>query len=201
MMLSLPCLLGDALPPAYYLAPLGALLALGFALFFYKGFMAQSEGDSEMIRIAQAVRDGAYAYLGKQRNVVAIVFVGLLVLLLILAFGLGLQEKLTPLGVAIAGFFSGLCGYLGMKTATNASDRTTEAAKASLNDGLRVAFRAGAVMGLCVTGFALLDVSVWFFVLTQFTDAFTLVEITTITLSFAMGASLQALFARVGGGI
>lgn len=195
-------LLAVALPPAYFLAPVGAVLALGFALFFYKGFMKQSEGSPEMVRIAQAVRDGAYAYLGKQRNVVAVVFVLLLALLIVLAFVLGLQEKLTPLGVAIAGVFSGLCGYLGMKTATNASARTCEAARQSLNDGLRVAFRAGAVMGMCVTGFALLDVSIWFFVLTQFfEDTFSLVDITTITLSFAMGASLQALFARVGGGI
>ncbi|MEM1109357.1 MAG: sodium/proton-translocating pyrophosphatase [Planctomycetota bacterium] len=201
-MLTSSPLLAVTLPVAYFLAPAGALIALGFALFFYKGFMKQSEGTPEMVRIAQAVRDGAYAYLAKQRNVVAIVFVLLLALLIVLAFVLGLQEKLTPLGVAIAGIFSGLCGYLGMKTATNASARTTEAAKKSLNDGLRVAFRAGAVMGLCVTGFALLDVSVWFFVLTQFFgDTFSLVDITTITLSFAMGASLQALFARVGGGI
>jgi H(+)-translocating pyrophosphatase len=201
MLQATPVLLAEALPIAYYLAPLGAILALVFAKVFYNGFMAQSEGDSEMVRIAQAVRDGAYAYLGKQRNVVAIVFVALIVLLLAMSFGLGLQEELTPLGVAIAGIFSGLCGYLGMKTATNASARTTEAAKKSLNDGLRVAFRAGAVMGLCVTGFALLDVSVWFILLTQVFDGFTLVDITTITLSFAMGASLQALFARVGGGI
>lgn len=195
-------LIATALPPAYYLAPAGAVIALIFAVVFYKGFMAQSEGDSEMIRIAQAVRDGAYAYLGKQRNVVAVVFVGLLVLLAVLAFGFELQAKLTPLGVAIAGVFSGLCGYLGMKTATNASARTTHAAKTSLNDGLKVAFRAGAVMGMCVTGFALLDVSIWFFMLNVvFEGTFTLVEITTITLSFAMGASLQALFARVGGGI
>ena len=201
MLETLP-LLATSLPPAYFLAPAGAVIALLFAVVFYKGFMAQSEGDSEMVRIAQAVRDGAYAYLGKQRNVVAVVFVGLLVLLAVLAFGFELQAKLTPLGVAIAGIFSGLCGYLGMKTATNASARTTHAAKQSLNDGLKVAFRAGAVMGLCVTGFALLDVSVWFFLLNVvFAETFTLVEITTITLSFAMGASLQALFARVGGGI
>ena len=201
-MVCVPTLLAASLPSAFYLAPLGAVLALVFAVIFYKGFMAQSEGDDEMVRIAQAVRDGAYAYLGKQRNVVTIVFVGLLALLLLLSFGFGLQEKLTPLGVAIAGIFSGLCGYLGMKTATNASARTTHAAKNSLNDGLKVAFRAGAVMGLCVTGFALLDVSIWFFLLSSvFEGSFSLVEITTITLSFAMGASLQALFARVGGGI
>ncbi|MEM9882159.1 MAG: sodium-translocating pyrophosphatase [Planctomycetota bacterium] len=195
-------MLAAALPWAYYLAPLGAVAALVFAAVFYRGFMARSEGSDEMVRIAQAVRDGAYAYLAKQRNVVAIVFIALLALLILLAFGLGLQQKLTPLGVAVAGIFSGLCGYLGMKTATNASARTAEAARKSLNDGLRVAFRAGAVMGLCVTGFALLDVSVWFFVLTQlFGDTYSLVDVTTITLSFAMGASLQALFARVGGGI
>ncbi len=197
--------LAASLPLAYYLAPMGAVAALVFAVVFYKGFMKQSEGDAEMVRIAQAVRDGAYAYLGKQRNVVAVVFVALIVLLLVMAFGLQLQEKLTPLGVAIAGIFSGMCGYLGMKTATNASARTTQAAKRSLNDGLRVAFRAGAVMGLCVTGFALLDISVWFLVLTAMYDVDAnpglLVQITTITLSFAMGASLQALFARVGGGI
>ncbi len=190
-----------ALPPVYFLAPIGGLLALIMAFVFYRGFMAQSEGDEQMVRIAQAVRDGAYAYLGRQRNVVAIVFVGLIVVLLILAFALGLQAKLTPLGVAIAGILSGLCGYLGMKTATNASARTAAAAKQSLNDGLRVAFRAGAVMGLCVVGFALIDVSVWFFLLTTMFPEWQLVDITTITLSFAMGASLQALFARVGGGI
>ena len=190
-----------ALPPVYYLAPIGGILALLMALVFYRGFMTQSEGEPEMIRIAQAVRDGAYAYLGRQRNVVAIVFVGLIVVLLILAFVLGLQAKLTPLGVAIAGILSGLCGYLGMKTATNASARTAAAAKQSLNDGLRVAFRAGAVMGLCVVGFALIDVSVWFFIMVNLFPEWQLVDITTITLSFAMGASLQALFARVGGGI
>jgi len=192
------------LPQAYWLAPAGAILALIMAFVFYKGFMSNSEGDDNMIRIAQAVRDGAYAYLGRQRNVVAMVFVGLIVVLLVMAFGLQLQAKLTPLGVAIAGILSGLCGYLGMKTATNASARTAAAAKESLNAGLKVAFRAGAVMGLCVTGFALLDVSVWFFVLhkvIKISEPAQLISLTTITLSFAMGASLQALFARVGGGI
>lgn len=191
---------GD-LPMAYYLAPAGALVGLLFALIFYKTIMASPEGEPEMVRIAQAVRQGAYAYLGAQRRIVARVFFGLVVVLLIVGFGLELQPKLAPLGVAIAGFLSGLCGYLGMKTATNASARTTAAAKKSLNDGLRVAFRAGAVMGLCVTGFALLDISVWLYLLTQVFDVGDLTAITTATLSFAMGASLQALFARVGGGI
>ncbi len=195
---------GGGLPGAYYLAPLGALLALVMAFVFYRTVIACSEGDEDMIRIAQAVREGAYAYLNRQRNVVILVFLGLLAVLLVLAYGLGLQARLTPLGVAVAGTLSGLCGFFGMKTATNASARTAHAAKQSLNDGLRVAFRAGAVMGLCVTGFALLDVSVWFFVLSRVFDLSEvsgLVQLTTITLSFAMGASLQALFARVGGGI
>ncbi|MEM8783219.1 MAG: sodium-translocating pyrophosphatase [Planctomycetota bacterium] len=189
------------LPAAFLLAPIGGLLALAFAAVFYAGFMKTSEGDAEMVRIAQAVRDGAYAYLGRQAKVVYLVIALLVALLLVLAFGLGLQERLTPLGVAVAATLSGLAGFLGMKTATNASARTAHAAKQSLNDGLKVAFRAGAVMGLCVTGFALLDVSVWFVVLTQLWGTDELAAITTVTLSFAMGASLQALFARVGGGI
>ncbi len=190
------------LPPAYYIAPAGAFLALVFAFIFYKGFMKESEGDDNMIRIAQAVRDGAYAYLRSQAKVVYIVVALLAVILAVMAFGLGLQDKLTFVGVVIASLLSGLCGFLGMKTATNASARTAHAAKNSLNDGLKVAFRAGAVMGLCVTGFALLDISVWFLILTMTGgEEVNLVGITTVTLSFAMGASLQALFARVGGGI
>lgn len=188
-----------SLPPAYFLAPIGSLVALIMAFVFYKGFMKQSEGDDNMIRIAQAVRDGAYAYLRRQAKVVYLVVAVLVVILLAMGFG-GLQSMWTWGGVGIASILSGVCGYLGMKTATNASARTAAAAKDSLNDGLKVAFRAGAVMGLCVTGFALLDVSVWFFFLHSVTD-FSLVKLTTITLSFAMGASLQALFARVGGGI
>lgn len=192
-----------SLPPAYWLAPIGGVLGLLMAFVFYRGFMAQSEGDENMVRIAEAVRQGAYAYLKRQYKVITIVFVILVLLLLVIGFGLKLQPKLTALGVPIAGLLSGLCGFFGMKTATNASARTTNAAKQSLNGGLKVAFRAGSVMGLCVTGFALLDVSIWFYLLTQvFGDQFDgLVTITTVTLTFAMGASLQALFARVGGGI
>ncbi len=190
------------LPGIWYLAPIGAVVALAMAFVFYQGFMKSSEGDDNMVRIAQAVRDGAYAYLRAQWKTIAVVFVVLVAALVVMGMG-GLQPKLTGLGVPIAGFLSGLCGFFGMKTATNASARTTQAAKQSLNDGLKVAFRAGAVMGLCVTGFALLDVSAWFLVLTTI-DGITptaLVSITTITLTFAMGASLQALFSRVGGGI
>jgi len=191
------------LPRTFWLAPIGAVLALVMAFVFYRGFMATSEGDENMVRIAQAVRDGAYAYLGRQAKVVYLVVAVLAVILLIMGFT-GLQEPQTWIGMVIASLLSGLCGFLGMKTATNASARTTNAAKESLNDGLKVAFRAGAVMGLCVTGFALLDVSVWFLVLFAIKGvevATDLVSVTTVTLSFAMGASLQALFARVGGGI
>ena len=191
------------LPRTFWLAPIGAVLALVMAFVFYRGFMATSEGDENMVRIAQAVRDGAYAYLGRQAKVVYLVVAVLAVILLIMGFA-GLQEPQTWIGMVIASLLSGLCGFLGMKTATNASARTTNAAKESLNDGLKVAFRAGAVMGLCVTGFALLDVSVWFLVLFAIKGvevATDLVSVTTVTLSFAMGASLQALFARVGGGI
>ncbi len=188
------------LHPAYFLAPVGAVLALIMAFVFSRSVMKCSEGDPEMIRIAQAVRDGAMAYLTRQYKVVFGVFIALIVVLAILSFGLKLQPQFALIGVPIAGLFSGLCGWFGMKMATNASARTTHAVKSSLNEGLTVAFRAGAVMGLVVVGFALLDVSAWFFVFNNYTD-FTVVELTTIMLSFGMGASTQALFARVGGGI
>jgi H(+)-translocating pyrophosphatase len=197
-LLESPSLVSSA--PFWFLAPIGAVCALVFAMIFYGGLMKNSEGDAEMVRIAQAVRDGAYAYLAQQRNVVIVVFLVLCGILVAMAYG-GLQDILTPLGVAIAGLLSGLCGWFGMKTATNASARTTAAAKESLDSGLKVAFRAGAVMGLSVVGFALLDVSVWFFLLYQVFEFGSLVDITTVTMTFAMGASLQALFARVGGGI
>ena len=187
------------IPGIWYLAPVGSVLALFTAFLFYRSVVSHSEGTDEMVRIAQAVREGAYAYLGRQAKVVYAVVAVLALVLLGMAFG-GMQAKLTALGVPIASVLSGICGYLGMKTATNASARTANACKESLNAGLKVAFRAGAVMGLCVTGLALLDISVWFIVLNNVTEL-SLVDITTISLSFAMGASLQALFARVGGGI
>ena len=189
----------EGIPPAYWLAPAGGILALVMAFVFAKSVMKTSEGDAEMVRIAQAVRDGAMAYLTRQYRVVAIVFV-VLVAFLALMWVLHLQEALTMVGVPIAGLLSGLCGWFGMKMATNASARTAHAAKTSLNDALTVAFRSGAVMGLVVVGFAILDVSFWFFTLTQFTDL-GLEVITTVMLSYGMGASTQALFARVGGGI
>ncbi len=195
-------LLGADVPHAYFLAPAGAVIALIAAFIFAKSVMKRSEGEPEMIRIAQAVRDGAMAYLTQQYKIVAGVFVILIVVLAIMSFGLNLQPTLSLIGVPIAGLFSGLCGWFGMKMATNASARTAFAAKESLNDGLTVAFRSGAVMGLVVVGFALLDASVWFGVFNfVLGDQFTITELTTIMLSFGMGASTQALFARVGGGI
>jgi len=188
------------IPTPYWLAPIGALTALAMARFFSGSVMRRTEGDDEMKRIAQAVREGAMAYLTRQYKVVAAVFVALLLVLFVLSFGLGLQPKLSLLGVPVAGLLSGLCGWFGMRMATNASARTAAAAKENLNEGLTVAFRSGAVMGLNVVGFALLDVSVWFFVLNAVGD-FDIRVLTTIMLSFGMGASTQALFARVGGGI
>ncbi|MFG0258482.1 MAG: sodium-translocating pyrophosphatase [Phycisphaerales bacterium JB043] len=184
----------------YFLAPVGAILALVMAFVFSRSVMSYSEGDDEMVRIAQAVRNGAMAYLKRQYRVVTMVFVALILVLAILSFGMGIQPELSLIGVPVAGLFSGLCGWFGMKMATNASARTAFAAKDSLNSGLTVAFRSGAVMGLVVVGFALLDASVWFLLFNAVFD-FDIRILTTIMLSFGMGASTQALFARVGGGI
>jgi H(+)-translocating pyrophosphatase len=184
----------------YYLAPLGAVVALVMAFLFSRNVMAQSEGEPEMIEIAEHVRAGAMAYLVRQYKVVFVVFLVLIAILAALGYS-GIQPIWSALGVPIAGLFSGLCGWFGMKMATNASARTTFAVKKSLNEGLKIAFRSGAVMGLIVVGFALLDTSVWFFLWNNFLPEKELVEITSIMLTFGMGASTQALFARVGGGI
>ena len=185
----------------WFIAPVAAVAALLSAYMLSRSVMAHPEGDPDMIEIAAAVRDGAMAYLKRQYKVVAIVFAMLLVVLVGLGTA-GILHWVTPIGVLGACLFSGLCGWFGMKMATNASARTTFAAKQSLNDGLRVAFHAGAVMGLIVVGFALLDISVWFAVWNTFApEGMTLVGITTVMLTYGMGASTQALFARVGGGI
>jgi H(+)-translocating pyrophosphatase len=185
----------------WFVAPIGAICALLGALLFSRSVMSHSEGEPDMIEIAKAVRAGAMAYLKRQYKVVALVFLVLLVILVVLGIT-GIQSLMTPVGVMFACLFSGTCGWFGMKMATNASARTAFAAKQSLNDGLRVAFHAGAVMGLVVVGFALLDISVWFALWNSFApESVTLVDITTIMLSYGMGASTQALFARVGGGI
>ena len=197
------------LPFAWWIVPVGSIIALFFAYIFYREVMKQSEGTPAMVEIAQTVREGAMAYLNQQYKVVGVVFSLLCVIFLIMAFGLEAQNKVVPFAFLTGGFFSGLCGFLGMKTATNASARTACAAQISLNNGLRIAFRAGAVMGLVVVGFALLDIAAWLLILYYlfpkifpgFLAENPLPQITVIMLSFGMGASTQALFARVGGGI
>lgn len=168
--------------------------------------MKESEGTEKMASIALYVRKGAMAYLKQQYKVVGFFFLGITIIFAILAYGFNLQNPWVPFAFITGGFFSGLAGFFGMKTATYASARTANAAKESLNKGLRVAFRSGAVMGLVVVGLGLLDISIWFLILNQFyphslTDGHNLVVITTTMLTFGMGASTQALFARVGGGI
>ncbi|MEA4982664.1 MAG: sodium-translocating pyrophosphatase [Paludibacter sp.] len=186
-----------------YLVLAASVVALSFAFFFFKQMMKQSEGTDLMKKIAKHVRDGAMAYLKQQYKVVTIVFVVLALIFALMAY-FGLQNNWVPFAFLTGGFFSGLAGFFGMKTATYASARTANAAQDSLNKGLRVAFRAGAVMGLTVVGLALLDISVWYLVLNYFVDGLDhnkMIFITTTMLTFGMGASTQALFARVGGGI
>ena len=210
-------------PWVWFIAPLASLLALGFAVYFYKKMMEAPEGTEKMIEIARHVREGAYAYLFRQYSVVTIVFIVLLAIFAFLAYK-GVQNPFVPVAFLTGGFFSGLCGFLGMKTATNASARTAQGASKNLNSGLQVAFRSGAVMGLVVVGFGLFDISMWYLILDKIVytiphmrDGLTLwglplvkagmaadhklVEITTTMITFGMGASTQALFARVGGGI
>ena len=186
-----------------YLVLGASVLALGFAYLFFKQMMKESEGTDLMKKIALHVRKGAMAYLKQQYKVVLIVFVVLAVIFTVMAI-FDLQNAWVPFAFLTGGFFSGLAGYFGMKTATYASARTAYAAQHSLNNGLKVAFRSGAVMGLTVVGLALLDISLWYIILDYFvTDdaGHKLVFITTTMLTFGMGASTQALFARVGGGI
>ena len=185
--------------------PAASLVALFFAWLFYRQMKKEDEGTPTMREIAQYVREGAMAYLKQQYKVVGIVFVVLAVLFSILAFGFGMQNKWVPFAFLTGGFFSALAGYIGMRTATYASARTANAVNRSLNSGLKLAFRSGAVMGLTVVGLGLLDISIWWVVLNAFvqeaSESQTLVVITTTMLTFGMGASTQALFARVGGGI
>ncbi|ETK03413.1 potassium transporter [Tannerella sp. oral taxon BU063 isolate Cell 5] len=188
----------------FVMVPLAAILALAFAYVFYSQMRKESEGTPTMQEIAEHVRKGAMAYLKQQYKVVAIVFVILALFFAVLAYGFHVQNPWVPFAFLTGGFFSGLAGFIGMKTATAASARTANAARNSLNSGLKIAFRSGAVMGLTVVGLGLLDISVWYLVLNAFVDATgpqKLVVITTTMLTFGMGASTQALFARVGGGI
>ncbi len=188
----------------FVMVPLAAVLALAFAYVFYSQMRKESEGTPTMQEIAEHVRKGAMAYLKQQYKVVAIVFVILALFFAVLAYGFHVQNSWVPFAFLTGGFFSGLAGFIGMKTATAASARTANAARNSLNAGLKIAFRSGAVMGLTVVGLGLLDISVWYLILNAFVDATgpqKLVVITTTMLTFGMGASTQALFARVGGGI
>lgn len=221
----------DAVTAVWWGVPFASLVALGVAAFFFRKMASESEGTERMQEIAQYVREGAMAYLKHQYRTVSIVFAVLFAVFVILAF-LGVQNVFVPVAFLTGGFFSGLCGFLGMKTATLASSRTANAARSSLNGGLRTAFRSGAVMGLVVVGFGLLDISLWYVLLNTFFDhnvwglgahlmekigaagEFSatmldneqwvhakMIEITTTMITFGMGASMQALFARVGGGI
>ena len=195
---------GYAVSSAAYLVPAAAVIALVLAWYFYRQMMGTSEGDATMTRIASHVRKGAMSYLRQQYKIVGVVFVCLAVLFAIMAYGFQLQNPWVPVAFLTGGFFSGLSGYLGMKTATYASARTANAARESLNGGLRIAFRSGAVMGLVVVGLGLLDISFWYILLDWCVDlpgTAKLAMITTTMLTFGMGASTQALFARVGGGI
>ncbi len=191
----------------FWIVPVASLIALLLAWCFYRGMMKESEGTEMMRKIASHVRRGAMSYLRQQYKIVGIVFLVLVIFFSILAYGFNLQNPWVPVAFLTGGFFSGLSGFLGMKTATYASARTANAARDSLNKGLRVAFRSGAVMGLVVVGLGLFDISFWYVILDYFvpadvaTPTAKLCMITTTMLTFGMGASTQALFARVGGGI
>ena len=188
------------IPSVFWLVPIASIVALGMAWFFFTQMMKEDEGTPRMKEIALYVRKGAMAYLWQQYKVVGIVFVVLCALFAFMAYGLNVQNPWVPFAFLTGGLFSGLAGFFGMKTATYASARTANAARQSLNSGLKVAFRSGAVMGLTVVGLGLLDIAIWFIALNRFTDD-SLITITTTMLTFGMGASTQALFARVGGGI
>ena len=193
-----------SIPLIFWLIPLSAVAALSFAGYFYVQMKKESEGTDRMKEIALYVRQGAMAYLKQQYKVVFIVFLILSAFFAFLAYGLGVQNPWVPFAFLTGGFFSALAGFFGMKTATYASARTANAASESLNRGLKVAFRSGAVMGLVVVGLGLLDISLWYLLLNHFvevTGTQKLIVITTTMLTFGMGASTQALFARVGGGI
>ena len=191
----------------FWIVPASSLLALVFAYYFYRQMLKESEGTDRMAHIAAAVRSGAMSYLKQQYKIVGLVFIVLVAFFSLMAYGLHVQNAWVPVAFLTGGFFSGLAGFLGMKTATYASVRTANAARRSLNGGLRIAFRSGAVMGLVVVGLGLLDISFWYIILNAaipeeaLSPTAKLCTITTTMLTFGMGASTQALFARVGGGI
>ena len=188
------------IPSVFWLVPVASIVSLGMALYFFLQMKSADEGTDRMKEIAEHVRKGAMAYLKQQYKVVTIVFIVLAIIFSIMAYGFQLQNPWVPFAFLTGGFFSGLAGFFGMKTATYASARTANAARQSLDAGLRVAFRSGAVMGLTVVGLGLLDIAIWFVILNA-AGVNSLITITTTMLTFGMGASTQALFARVGGGI
>ena len=191
------------IPEVFWIVPIASVVALGMAWFFFSAMMREEEGTKRMIEIATHVRKGAMAYLKQQYKVVGIVFVVLAIVFAFMAYVLKVQNPWVPFAFLTGGLFSGLSGFFGMKTATYASARTANAARKGLDAGLRVAFRSGAVMGLVVVGLGLLDIALWFLVLSAVygDQDMSLITITTTMLTFGMGASTQALFARVGGGI
>ena len=191
------------IPEVFWLVPVASLVALTMAWYFFKTMMKSDEGTPRMREIAEYVRRGAMAYLKQQYKVVLIVFIVLAVVFSFMAYVLKVQNPWVPFAFLTGGLFSGLAGFFGMKTATYASGRTANATRKGLDAGLKIAFRSGAVMGLVVVGLGLLDIAVWFVILNIFYhgDSTALITITTTMLTFGMGASTQALFARVGGGI
>ena len=191
------------IPLVFWLIPAASITALAMAWYFFRTMMKEEEGTARMIDIAAHVRKGAMAYLRQQYKVVGIAFAVLEVLFAFMAYVLKVQNPWVPFAFLTGGLFSGLAGFFGMKTATYASARTANAARKGLDRGLRIAFRSGAVMGLVVVGLGLLDIAIWFLILNAFYDGepTALITITTTMLTFGMGASTQALFARVGGGI
>lgn len=184
----------------FWLVPVASIVALEMALYFFLQMKKEDEGTPRMREIAEHVRKGAMAYLKQQYKVVTIVFIVLAIIFAVMAYGFHMQNPWVPFAFLTGGLFSGLAGFFGMKTATYASARTANAARNSLDAGLRVAFRSGAVMGLTVVGLGLLDIALWYIILNA-AGVNSLVTITTTMLTFGMGASTQALFARVGGGI
>ena len=193
----------NSIPLVFWLIPIASVVALGMAWFFFRSMMKEDEGTERMKEIAAHVRKGAMAYLKQQYKVVIIVFVVLAIVFAFMAYVLKVQNPWVPFAFLTGGLFSGLAGFFGMKTATYASARTAHGARTGLDKGLKIAFRSGAVMGLVVVGLGLLDIAIWFIVLNAVYagESTALITITTTMLTFGMGASTQALFARVGGGI
>ena len=191
------------IPLVFWLIPIASIVALGMAWYFFRTMMKEDEGTERMKEIAAHVRKGAMAYLKQQYKVVTIVFIVLAIVFAFMAYVLKVQNPWVPFAFLTSGLFSGLAGFFGMKTATYASARTAHGARTGLDKGLRIAFRSGAVMGLVVVGLGLLDIAIWFVVLNAVYEGenTALITITTTMLTFGMGASTQALFARVGGGI